>query len=430
MDLLDSVKQSLDQETLRSERRRISLLSVTVVVMILILLAITSIPALMAPELYEQISAYQLPGVTLLVGFLVYELMVRAWYGRLLARGEQPPTKFRYGNVFVEVSLPTLFLVIGMWATSPLSTLQSAAPFLYFLFIAFVALQLDFKLCVFAGFVAAIEFFAFAMLVLRDASTIEELEILTAPHQYGVKAIVILLVSIATGFVASQIRRQFIVSLQTLQERDRAIKIFGHHVSPQVAEKLLTQPLESAGETRSICAMFLDIRNFSDYAADHAPDEVVGYLNALFSPMVDIINEHNGIINKFLGDGFMAVFGAPMDDPAQCRHAVEASLHILRDLERDVRAGLIPPTRVGIGLHMGEAVTGNVGASDRKEYTIIGDTVNLAARIEQVTKHFDAQLLISEAVYQLIDSGDHAIEDLGMVELKGQPEPVRIYRLA
>lgn len=430
IDLLEYVKQSLGQETLKSERRRITLLSMAMFVLLLILLALTSIPSMMAPELFNQMTAYRLPGVISLVVFIAYELAVRAWYGRLLEQRQQPPKLFRYSNVFIEISIPTLFLMIGMLATNPLASLQNAVPFAYFLFIAFVAMQLDFKLCVFAGFVAAIQFFSVAMFVLRGEATVENLEILTAPHQYAVKGVMMLLVGVATGFVASQIRRQFMVSLQTLQERDRAINLFGQHVSPQVAEKLLSQPHESIGETRHICAMFLDIRDFSTYAAEHTPDEVMTYLNALFSPMIDEVNQHQGIINKFLGDGFMAVFGAPMDDPAQCRHAVEASLQIIQELERDMRSGDIPATRIGIGLHTGDAVTGNVGSSDRKEYTIIGDAVNLAARIEQATKLFGAQLLISEEVKQMIDLADHPIEDLGLTELKGQPEPVRIFKLA
>src|SRR5207248_2173036 len=135
-------------------------------------------------------------------------------------------------------------------------------------------------------------------------------------------------------------------------------------------------PLCLGGELRSVGVMFLDIRNFSSYAAGERPEAVMAYLNTLFDFMIDIVNEHQGIVNKFLGDGFMAVFGAPVEDAERCAHAVGASLEILERLDRLNAAGKIRPTRVGIGLHMGEAVTGNVGSADRKEYTIIGDVVN------------------------------------------------------
>jgi adenylate cyclase len=179
-----------------------------------------------------------------------------------------------------------------------------------------------------------------------------------------------------------------------------------------------------------VCVMFLDIRNFSSYAAGERPEAVMAYLNTLFDFMIDIVNEHQGIVNKFLGDGFMAVFGAPVEDAERCAHAVGASLEILERLDRLNAAGKIRPTRVGIGLHMGEAVTGNVGSTDRKEYTIIGDVVNLASRLEQATKEFQARLLISEEVRRSLDAAMPGVEDLGPVALKGQPNPARIFKVA
>ena len=205
--------------------------------------------------------------------------------------------------------------------------------------------------------------------------------------------------------------------------------IFGQHVSPQIAEKLLRQPVELAGELRNVCVMFLDIRNFSGYAAAARPEAVMAYLNKLFGFMIDVVNAHHGIVNKFLGDGFMAVFGAPVDDAESCKHAAGASLEILGRLDRLNAAGAIHPTRVGIGLHVGEAVTGNVGSAERKEYAIIGDVVNLASRLEQATKELHARLLISEAVRRNLDA-TIAAEDLGLVELKGQPAPAQVYKIA
>jgi adenylate cyclase len=151
------------------------------------------------------------------------------------------------------------------------------------------------------------------------------------------------------------------------------------------------------------------------------------YLNTLFSFMIPVINDHSGIINKFLGDGFMAVFGAPLDDSEPCRNAVNASTMILEKIDEMNRGQKIPPTRLGIGLHLGMAITGNVGGGERKEYTVIGDAVNLAARIEQATKQFQAQLIVSEEVFRALASPEG--EDLGMVELKGQAKPVRLIKL-
>jgi adenylate cyclase len=156
----------------------------------------------------------------------------------------------------------------------------------------------------------------------------------------------------------------------------------------------------------------------------------MAYLNTPFDFMIDVVNEHQGFVNKFLGDGFMAVFGAPIDDAERCAHAVGASLEIIECLDQLNAAGMIHPTRVGIGLHTGEAVTGNVGSAERKEYTIIGDIVNVASRLEQATKEFQVRLLISEAVRRSLDATMSGLEDLGPVALKGQANPARIFKVA
>jgi adenylate cyclase len=125
----------------------------------------------------------------------------------------------------------------------------------------------------------------------------------------------------------------------------------------------------------------------------------------------------------------MAVFGAPIQDDKQCHHAVEAAMEILRYVEQLNANGRIPLTRLGIGLHVGRVMTGNVGGMDRKEYTIIGDAVNLASRIEQATKQVGGQLLVSEAVTRAIAGANFKAVDMGLIELKGQPQPVRLFKL-
>jgi adenylate cyclase len=146
--------------------------------------------------------------------------------------------------------------------------------------------------------------------------------------------------------------------------------------------------------------------------------------------MVESVNRHHGIVNKFLGDGFMAVFGAPLSDGRDSHNAVAASREIVARVAEENARGELPPTRIGIGLHAGQAVTGNVGSTRRKEYTIIDDTVNLASRIEQLNKEHGSQILVSETVYGAL--GDEAGEAvaLGPISVRGLEEPVAVYRLA
>ena len=143
--------------------------------------------------------------------------------------------------------------------------------------------------------------------------------------------------------------------------------------------------------------------------------------------MIDIINEHNGLINKFLGDGLMAIFGAPLEDIDHAKNAVLASKSIVQKINELEIKGLIPPTKIGIGLHEGRVLTGNIGSSSRKEYTVIGEVVNLASRIESLNKKFDTNILISEKVFKLLDS--EKAKSLGKVEISGIQQKMEIYEI-
>ncbi len=209
--------------------------------------------------------------------------------------------------------------------------------------------------------------------------------------------------SLIAGLVSVRIKRQFLNSVRTLEERNRVMSMFGQHVSPAVVDKLLSQGVELGGEIRHVCLMFLDVRDFTAFAEGRSPVEVVDYLNSLLEFMIESINRYSGIVNKFLGDGFMAVFGAPISaDGRDSQNAVAAAREIIARVDELNTSGQIPPTRVGIGLHAGEAVTGNVGSALRREYTISGDVVNLASRIEQLNKQFQSRLLVSQAVHKAL----------------------------
>ena len=168
------------------------------------------------------------------------------------------------------------------------------------------------------------------------------------------------------GFVSSRIRAQILNSFHSLEERNRVVNMFGQHVSPAVVERLLQQDVEVRGEVRNVCVMFLDIRDFTTFSETREPVDVVDYLNSLFVFMIDGVNRHHGIVNKFLGDGFMAIFGAPISSDDDRQNAVRAAREIVDEVHARTQDGTIPPTRIGIGLHAGMAVTGNVGRSNAR----------------------------------------------------------------
>ena len=213
-------------------------------------------------------------------------------------------------------------------------------------------------------------------------------------------------------------------------ERNEIVQLFGQHTAPAVVDALLRVGADATTRRHHVCVMFLDIRDFTAFSEQHTPEEIVEYLNALFEFTIDLINRHHGIVHQLLGDGFMAIFGAPLSYGNDCQHAVLAALSILRRVERACAAGIIPPTRLGIGLHAGEVVAGTVGSVIHKEYKVTGDAVNLAARIENLTKQYDAQLLASEAVWEALEPGRFTGSSIGSVDVRGRAEGVHLYKLA
>jgi len=348
--------------------------------------------------------------------------------GRMKSR-KSLPVHWQYLSAFIETSLPTAGMIVGSMFLGPVYTLFTPAAFLYPVFIVLSALRLDMRLCIFTGVVAGVEYATIALYFINHASGPAVEPILVGVPHHIFKGVLLIVLGVVTGLVTRQIKRRILKSFEMVEERNRISRTFGEYVSPVVMEKLLSLKPDLRSERRSVCVMFLDIRNFTTFAEKRTPEEVVTYLESLFEFMIEIVNRHQGVINKFLGDGFMAVFGAPLSDGSDCIHAVDAASEILQRVEKEVARGKVLPTRVGIGLHAGEAVTGSIGSSLRREYTVIGDVVNLASRIEKLNKKFDSQLLISDHVWQTLAELPSAIPR-GDVVVQGREEAIQIYQIA
>jgi adenylate cyclase len=355
----------------------------------------------------------------------VYELIAHTVLGQVIRRRIHIPAFPRYGNALVETSFPSLLLDVLSRAIEPELALNSPVPMLYFLFIILSTLRLSAPLSVFTGCVAGVEFLAlgYVRLVPSGPRTF-----FTSMGPIVAKAWVMVVAGLVCGFVGVQIRRRLAAALHSLGEKNRVVGMFGQYVSPAVVDRLLQQPVDARGEVRHVTIMFLDIRDFTAFAERRTPEEVVDYLNTLFGALIALVNANHGIINKFLGDGFMACFGAPLSNGQDTQNAVRAAMAIADAVERMNATGVIPPTRIGMGLHAGDAVTGSVGSDERKEYTIIGDTVNLASRVEQLTKQYGAVLLVTDAVYRAVE-GAYPARPIEPVTVKGRQHPVAIYAL-
>jgi adenylate cyclase len=307
----------------------------------------------------------------------------------------------------------------------PLLVFSFWPPLLYFIFILLSTLRLDFWLSVWTGSVAAVQqmILVLWLLPIEPWGNIPQETLLF----HFSRTLVLFSSGLVAGFVANSLRSQFEKSVRAVAARDRVTNLFGQHVSPAVVDRLLATQSEPPSEIRTVCVLFLDIRGFTAMTRRRSAEETVALLNAFFARMIDVVDRNNGIINKFLGDGFLALFGAPLADPAAARNALAAAQEMIDTVAgwNDAHPGWA--LRVGIGIHLGEAVTGTVGSPQRKEYTVIGDTVNLAARLEQLTKEMGAQLLVSQSVLDAAPC-DRAV-DLGPVEIRGYDEKVRVWRI-
>ena len=223
---------------------------------------------------------------------------------------------------------------------------------------------------------------------------------------------------------------QVVEAAQTGADRDRVLNLFGRHTHPAVVEELLRYEADPPSRRVQACVMFLDVRGFTAFSEAAEPEAVVDFLNALFALTTEAVTSRGGIVHQLLGDGFMAIFGAPLSASDDCARAVEAALDIAARVEAEVEAGRLLPTAVGVGLHAGEVVAGVVGSALHKEYKVTGDAVNVASRVEGLNKRYDSRVLATDAVVGRLPAGRFAAEPLGEVALRGRDRTPSLFRLA
>jgi adenylate cyclase len=220
-----------------------------------------------------------------------------------------------------------------------------------------------------------------------------------------------------------ELAASFNAMMAGLAERERLREAFGAFVDPALTERVVTEGTDLRGELVEASILFLDVREFTAYAETAAAHDVVARLNALYEAVVPVIHGHGGHANKFVGDGLLAVFGAPERHADHTARAVAAA----REIARRVREGAAGDLEIGIGVNSGRVVAGTIGGGGRRDFTVIGDPVNTAARVEAATRLTGDVILITETTLRALGPHAGGFEERPSVPLKGKAAPVRLY---
>jgi adenylate cyclase len=414
---------ALMQEVLRSELVRVKALIATAAALAVLLWTIYFVDPYAISHLWHgRLTPTYLNAI--LIPFILFELWVHAVISRHLRLDYDVPVYRRYLGTLIETSMPTMALALHVDSMGSVQALGFVGPLLYFVFIILSTLRLDFWLSSFTGFVAAAELFGMAMLYHPVGSADPPPDL----YYHAARSGIILICGVLAGAVGVQLRRGFAASIRAATARDRITNLFGQHVSPQVVERLITEGANTESDIRRVAVMFVDFRSFTAGARSRSPQDVVDRLDGAFAVLVEILDRHGGIVNKFLGDGFLALFGAPFEATEAPHRAVAAAREMLLAMNA-INDGASWPLRIGIGIHFGEVVAGNIGSPRRKEYTVIGDTVNFASRLEALNKEFGSQLLISAAVRDALGEACSDAVSLGEVAVRGYDRPMAVWQL-
>ena len=244
------------------------------------------------------------------------------------------------------------------------------------------------------------------------------------------------LMSYATPIFGQFVTAIFAYSFKFITENRNKEKIkqaMGKYISQDVMKSVVSNidDLKLGGKRAVVTVLFSDIRGFTSLSEKLPADEVSNILNEYFSEMEPIITKYNGVINKFIGDAIMALFGEPIKDEKHPQNAVMCAYEMLKKVEYLREKWLFegkPKIEIGIGINTGEVFIGNIGTESRMEYTVIGDTVNLASRIESYNKVYKTNLLVSSSTYSYISSIADVIK-ISEVQIRGKSKKIDIYEV-
>ena len=342
--------------------------------------------------------------------------------------------------VLTHSTLPTSLFIIGHFTTNfgAATYLNGPASHLYFFIIALSGMFFDKKLSLLSGVSSGVQYYfcfwlAYPLLISIDYGDPIFTQELSHPVIHFFKSLIMIFSGAATGIFSSKALEIYKNFIHEEDEKKHIDSVFGQFVSDQVKERVLKSINENQGERMKVAILFSDIRDFTGFCEKNEPEVVITQLNEYFDAMVKSIREAGGVVDKFIGDSVMANFGGllSLENPSEA--AVDAAFKMklaLENLNRIWEAKGLTRLENGVGLHFGSVLQGTIGSSERKEFTLIGDAVNTASRLEGLCKGLGNPLVISESIYLLVKAEtQEKFKNLGEKLVKGKRKSVLVYGL-
>lgn len=358
--------------------------------------------------------------------FILYESITLIMAQSFIKREVVVPFMLKVANVAFEAIMPSLLLaLLCQWESSAIF-LDSPLIFFYVIIIVTSSLNLDVRLAMTTGLVTSGGYFLVTVMAINIFDQ-QQHSLHFPPILYGVRSVFMFIASLGAVFVAREFKSREVNLYELLSDKDQIRGLLTQQVSLEVADTLISDNFSSKKHVVTI--LFLDVRGFSIFAELHSPQEVNTFQNALIGPMISIVRDNGGIVNQIMGDGIMATFGVREADLDHSANALNAAILMLKKVSQLVEENEIPNTKVGIGLHRGEVIMSNIGNAFRKQFSVSGNTVNIAARLEQLNKEYDSELIISQAVLEHVEASNVEFADLGEVQIRNIEEKIALYKL-
>lgn len=356
---------------------------------------------------------------------LVFAIGIALLYAASLARKGPPSELLVWVRVTVEVSSATIVMLLDAQAGAAY-IISSSTFMLYPVAILLASLRLRAKVIGYATALALIEHFAVCLYVYQDPSLPLGAGGLSFERMFQELAFRLMTIAFMGGlggWVMFTFRKEY----DKAGEEERVRRAFGHYVDRRVVRRVLAGDLRIAPERREVTVLFVDIRNFTRLSENRDAGELFRLLSTTLDAFSQEVQRQGGIVNKYLGDGLMAIFGAPETQDDHARRAVRTALNLIDIARRLNQTGKFPGLEIGCGIHGGPVVVGDLGG-ERREFTAIGDVVNVASRIEAANKELGTRVLASRYVVDRLDGQANA-RPLPPTSLRGREAPVELFEI-